>query len=145
VTALPGTSALLGQISDGNDTIANFGGTADWTAIEGYPASPELIGTISVGVEVLDPSSLIAEEFAADFPAGSVEPITILFGSGAPTCGGPLFGEPPCLGIVNGQIPAPTPEPATLSIFGAALGIFLMTRRVVRRPTKGPSEDLAGA
>lgn len=88
VTALPGTSALLGQIADGNDTIANFGGTADWTAIEGYPASPELIGTISAGVMVLDPSSLIAREFAADFPAGSVDTITVLFGSGAATCGG---------------------------------------------------------
>jgi hypothetical protein len=143
VTALPATSPVAFFFYDGASN-ATLNGTVDWTAVEGYPTSPELIGTFTVvGVLVPDPSAPLAD-FAAGFPVGSIDQISISLGSTAASCSEALF-EPPCLGIVSGEIVTPTPEPATLSILGAALGIFLMARRAVRHPPEGPSEDLARA
>jgi hypothetical protein len=82
--------------------------------------------------------------FAADFPVGFVEPITLSLVVPDPQFSGPCPSQLPCY-LLYGDIVTSTPEPATLSILGAALGIFLMARRSVRRPTEGPPEDLAGA
>jgi hypothetical protein len=75
VTALSAASPFEANIYEGNDLIAQLHGTFEWTAVEGYPASPELVATFtSEGVSVLSPD---AAKFAADFPAGSVDPITL--------------------------------------------------------------------
>jgi hypothetical protein len=144
VTALPGTSFLVVNIQNppgSGIAIVILDGTVDWTAVEGYPTSPELIGTFTGSVQVLDPSSSIAAMFAADFPTGSIDPISVSLEAAPPGVippGGPC--QPPCYVIAGGDILTPVPEPATLSILGVALGIFLMARAI-----KGPSEDLAGA
>jgi hypothetical protein len=97
-------------------------------------------------VDNVGSSSLIAAEFAADFPVGSIYSISVSLEAdpqGLHSGAGPCL--PPCYVIAGGDILTPVPEPASRSILGAALGIFLMARRVARRATKGPSEDLAGA
>src|SRR5271166_913557 len=69
ISGLPGTSPFIFDLGPGD---AQVSGTVDWTAVEGYPASPELIGTFtSGGVGVSDPSALGVAEFAADFPVGA--------------------------------------------------------------------------
>jgi hypothetical protein len=90
-----------------------------------------------------DPNSPYTAEFDADFPVGSVDAINLVLLPNAITSAcREMAGI--CFTIGATQILTPTPEPATLSILGAALGIFLMVRRSVRRPTEGPPEDLAG-
>jgi hypothetical protein len=48
VTALPATLSLVVDIYSGNSS-AQLNGTVDLTGVEGYPASPEFIGTFTVG------------------------------------------------------------------------------------------------
>jgi len=147
ITSFPATQGfIVGDILTGPGDYAE--GTVEWAAVEDYPASPELIGTFTV--DQISSSG----PFTAYFPIGSVSTIEVTLSSNPPPLGNGVcqgYEEnkslPPgslCFGL-NGGLVVLTPEPATLSILGAALGIFLMARRSVHRPTEGPPEDLAGA
>ena len=144
VTALPATSdfAFSGVYND------EVSGTVDWTAVEGYPTSPELIGTFTVGT-LFAGLLLYAAEFAADFPIGSVDSIDVPLSFDPFYCPSVAPGIPDRLSVGGGFISGPiftvAPEPASLSILGVALGIYLIARRVARRPTEEPSEDPASA
>ena len=87
--------------------------------------------------------------FTADFPLGSTLPIDLTMSPDLSFGNCRVYEEshtvPPgsiCLQVIRGEILAAAPEPATLSILGAALAIFLMARRSVRRPTEGSAHDI---
>jgi hypothetical protein len=145
VTGLPGTSSIGVDINTFTNSFIQMDGTATWTAVEDYPASPELIGTFAVrDVSGGDPNSPYTAEFDADFPVGSVDPINLVLLPNAITSAcREMAGI--CFTLGSTQIVTPAPEPASLSILGVALGIFLMARRSVRRPTRGPSQGPARA
>jgi len=71
-----------------------------------------------------------AAQFTADFPIGSVDFINVSLIHDAQTqCPSDV---PNCLIVGGGTVSAP--EPASLSILGAALGLYLLVGRAVRRP-----------
>jgi hypothetical protein len=136
MTAVPGTSSFAANIAVQEGVpIAQLEGSVDWTAVEGYPASPELIGTFTGSVQVLDPSSLIAAMFAADFPTGSIDPISVSLGADPQNPGGPC--QPPCYVITGGDIlpPAPVPAPPIGRNLPALLAvcIFLLGAKLLER------------
>jgi len=146
VTMFPqATEAFSSNIDVSNNQL---GGIPVWTAVEDYPTLPELIGTLTVTMSSGSPA------FTADFPLGSTLPIDLTMaapdspaGMGFQNCR--VYEQshtvPPgsiCLQVIGGEILAAAPEPATLSILGAALAIFLMARRSVRRPAEGPAHDI---
>jgi hypothetical protein len=141
ISGLPGTSQFDADFNLGIGNDARLFGTVEWTAVEDYPVSPELIGTFSLGGISSDTMNPLFAELAADFPPDSVDPITLsleapgtsMFGF----CPGPA--QPLSFCIEHGEILTPVPEPATLSILGVALGIFLMACRSVRPPREGPA------
>jgi hypothetical protein len=129
----------------GND-FAQLGGTVEWTAVEDYPASPELIGTFTSGGvgQVFDANSFDAAvfaEFAEDFPAGSVDPITVsLEAEGASPLGVCAGSQPQSFCIEHGEIlsSAPAPPigrnlPALLAVCIVLLGAKLLKRGQNRR------------
>jgi hypothetical protein len=148
VTMFPEATEHFQLFIDGDVGPDQLGGTPVWTAVEDYPTLPELIGTLTVTMSLGSPA------FTADFPLGSTLPIDLTMaapdspaGMGFQNCR--VYEQshtvPPgsiCLQVIRGEILAAAPEPATLSILGAALAIFLMARRSVRRPTEGPAQDI---
>ena len=141
VTMFPqATEAFSSNIDVSNNQL---GGIPVWTAVEDYPTMPELIGTLTVTMSSGSPA------FTADFPLGSTLPIDLTMSPDLSFGNCRAYEEthtvPPgsiCLQVIGGEILAAAPEPATLSILGAALAIFLMARRSVRRPTEGLAQDI---
>ena len=119
-TALPATSYFEFMGTSG-DTVE---GTVDWTAVNGYPTAPELIGTFTVGGVA---TGLYSSQFAGDFPIGSIDTIDLHLYADPSYCSsvGAVPGTFTCLvaGPVSDINSVTVPEPATLSILGVALGI----------------------
>jgi hypothetical protein len=144
----PGTSPSFGFST--NPGLSTFSGPVDWTAVEGSPASPELVGTLTIDSVFASSSEQHAAAFLADFVVGASYSIELRLLPDSEYClsqGFPVGSG--CASIVLGSEigfgSAPMPEPPGLAVPRSG-SRPLSTRTQVSRPlNRGiPQGDRAG-